>query len=285
MPPSYIQLGPLTRTIANRARWLYDDKFPACQEWADEIERVLQHIYVNGKFDEFLPRLRDVDAKQRDAKLAEARVSFFFHRNSFRILAYDPPGSDGSEGDLLIQWGDTAPIFVEVKAPSWRGELFPRTEEAKRLLTPVQREWILNRLRKPKDIDLEARWVDPAGQALDVVGRNALKKFFDDRPNLVVVADDFFVTAVGLPTLDAIAKAEMADPEYNRVGGILFFKPECYDAEIEYRIQYVDNPKALSSCSLPNAVRQGFTRSTAQQKQPRRRRYGAGLRGFFNEGF
>jgi hypothetical protein len=272
MHPDDIQLGPLTRTISDGAKWLGEDKFPAWQEWADEVEQILQHTYVTGRFARLLPRLRDVDAKQRDSNLAEARASFFFHRNGFSILGYNPPGANGNEGDLLIQWGAGPPVFVEVKAPSWRGELFSRSADGMSSLKSEERQWIMNRLRQPKDINLETRWINPAGNAIDVIERNALKKFHDDRPNLVVLADDFFVTPVGLPTLDAIATAKMSQLEYNRLGGILFFKAECYSSQIEYRIQYVDNPTALPRCHLPEAVRRGFLESTAEAKRLRRRR-------------
>jgi hypothetical protein len=267
MPPrDAVQLGPLTRTIANAARWLDDDKFPARQEWADEVERVLQHLQSQGVFERFLPRLRDVDAKQRDAKLAEARVSFFLFRNGFRILEYDPSGADCTEGDLLVQWQDATPIFVETKGPSWRGELLPRTEAERARMTPQQWEEFKERIRKPKEQDLEARWADPAGQALWVVEENALKKLFDDRPSLVAVADDLFVTPVGLPNLKAVVEQHMGRAGFDRLGAILFLKPECRRSAIEYRIDFVVNEGALPPCRLPEAVSKGFAASAEQSR-------------------
>src|ERR1043166_4373867 len=105
--PKHISLGPLTRGISNGARWQHEDLFPAWQEWANEVERLLEHLVAQDQFERFLPRLRDVDAKHRDAKLAEARVSFFLFRNGFRIIEYDPAGADGTEGDLVVQWRDS----------------------------------------------------------------------------------------------------------------------------------------------------------------------------------
>jgi hypothetical protein len=77
-------------------------------------------------------------AKHRDAKLAEALTSFFFFRNGFQILDYDPPGADGNEGDLTIQWRTSTRIFVEIKNPSWLGELLPRTKGEQDRLTKQQ---------------------------------------------------------------------------------------------------------------------------------------------------
>jgi hypothetical protein len=60
---------------------------------------------------------------------------------------------------LVIQWHETTPIFVEIKAPSWRGELTPRADAGKSKLTPQQLSSVKERLRKPKDIHAETRWI------------------------------------------------------------------------------------------------------------------------------
>lgn len=283
-PPDDVQLGPFTRMISNGAKWLDDDNFPACQVWADEVERVLQHLQSQGIFERFLPRLRDVDAKHRDAKLAEARVSFFLFRNGFRILEYDPSGADGTEGDLLVQWQDATPIFVETKGPSWRGELLPRAEdERSRITAPQQLQEFKERIRKPKEQALEARWVDPAGQALWVVEENALKKLSDNRPNLVAVADDLFVTPVGLPNLKAVVEFEyMGRAAFDRLGAILFLKPEHRKSAIEYRIDFIVNEGALPLCRLPEAISKGLAASAEQSRRDWSAQYGRGA-SFFSK--
>lgn len=211
-------------------------------------------MLAQGQFDRFLPLLRDVHAKHRDAKLAEARVSFFLHRNGFKILEYDPPGANGNGGDLRVQWRETKPIFVEIKHPNWHGELAPRTKRKQQGLTTEQTEALRKRLAQPKDIDGEARWIDPVGQAMWVLDENALKKLHPDRPNLLVVADDFFVTPIDMPNLEVDVKTRLKDPKYERVGGILFLKPDLLDRGVRYRMKFIENENALPSCRLPTEV-------------------------------
>lgn len=112
----HIKLGCLTRTITDNSAWRGKDDFPSDQVWADEIEKVLSHIHAHGQFDRFLPRLRG-PVSQRDGALAEAHVSFFFDRNQFRIVSWEPEAVLGHPGDLEIQWQGTPSIFVEVKGP------------------------------------------------------------------------------------------------------------------------------------------------------------------------
>jgi hypothetical protein len=279
MPPERIRIGPLSRYVLERAEWLGEDDFPASQEWADELERLLCHLQVQGRLDLLLPRLTAMDGKHRDSALAEARVSFLFKRIGFRILGYDPPGADGYEGDLLMQWPGTEPIFVEVKAPSWRGEITPEKREDRKRLTTTQKQEIKTRHQEPKYKDLEFMWIDPAGQVLDVVGRNALKKLQDDQPNLVVVADDLFVSAVHLPTLAAKAKQCMSDPRWNRLGGLLLVKAVVPAAsewsilpQVEYGIHFIENLAALKSCALPANVSNGLKLSSENYIQTVRKR-------------
>jgi hypothetical protein len=94
-----------------------------------------------------------------------AEGAFFFSRNGFRILEYDPPGADDTKGDLIIQWRETTPIFVEIKAPSWHGELTSRADCAQKL-TPQRFASVRVRLKSqkifmPKLVGL-IRWVRPS---------------------------------------------------------------------------------------------------------------------------
>lgn len=116
-----IRLGRLTRVIREEARWVGQDDFPASQDWADEVEQVLQHLECHGMFSKFLPALR-ADNRQRDAAMAEARVAFWFCRNGFRITRWFPQVTKRA-GDLEVVWSDGPAIFVEVKCPTWQSEL------------------------------------------------------------------------------------------------------------------------------------------------------------------
>ena len=102
--------------------WLDKSVFPAHQEWADETEKVLAFLESQGVLDSMMSRLTARES-ERDGALAEARTGFFFSRNGFRIVEWEPEAVMGRPGDLEIQWRDTPTIFVEVKGPGWEGEL------------------------------------------------------------------------------------------------------------------------------------------------------------------
>ena len=245
-----VDLGDHLRIAADGARWLDQDDFPADQIWADEIEAVLNFAAVNGQFDRALGRLRG-SARQRDATVAEFRVAFFLRRNGFRILEWEP-NATGKPGDLLIQWRETPPIFVETKAPDWEGELSPdEREERKRL---------------PKHVTGDGRAVDPVGAILDVVRENAVPKFGDSRPNLVVIHDDLFVSPAELPSTvvrDRVA-AGLADDGFERVGAVCFVHPTrpLPGREIIYATLFVENESALPACRIPEPVSIGLRRSS-----------------------
>jgi hypothetical protein len=257
--PSFLNLGPLTQKIAYKAKWLTQDDFPGSQVWADDVERVLSFVLAEGQFERFLPRLND-DRRSRNSALAEIRAAFFFHRNSFRILSWEPKSTTGKLGDLEIQWFDTGPIFVEIKGPDWQGEL-------------SDSEKMGERKTQLKYLDMEARFVDPASQVLKVIESNAIPKFSRDRSNLVVIVDDLFISPVGLPGLESQVQAELARAEFAILGGVLFLKADWWAGSIEYRIQFVSNPNALSQCALPFPVTEGFLASSQHDEQQRVRRY------------
>jgi hypothetical protein len=79
---------------------------------------------------------------------------------------------------------------VEAKAPDWEAEL---SETDRR-----QGRKVLG-----KYVDLEARAVTPFDVLMDVIGRNAAPKLLPGTPNLMVTADQLFVSIVGMPYPEA----------------------------------------------------------------------------------
>jgi hypothetical protein len=107
--------------------------------------------------------------------MAEARAAFFFHRNGFQILRWEPEEVPDHPGDLDIQWQESEPIFVEVKGPDWEGEL-------------TEAERVAGRTSLPKYINAEGRAIVPQERVLYAITR-ALPKLAEQRANLVVVVD------------------------------------------------------------------------------------------------
>jgi hypothetical protein len=147
--PDEVILGPLTRLVVGNAKWRESSQYPAFQVWADEAERLFAFLEAQSMFERFLPRLCARE-REKTAAMAEARTGFFFHRNGFRILRWEPEEVKDHPGDLDIQWRNCEPIFVEVKAPDWEGEL-------------TERERHEGRKDLPKYINAEGRAIAPQG--------------------------------------------------------------------------------------------------------------------------
>ncbi len=247
------------RVIHYGAKWRREDAFPGRQVWADEIERLLCFLVAQDQFERFVPRLRD-NARARDAALAEARVAFFLYRNGFRIRAWEPASSNGRRGEFEVSWNSGPPIFVEVKAPDWQGELLPEEKTG-------------TRKAQGKHVDLEARRVDPIAQPLAVITKNAVPKLTPDRPNLVVIADDLFLSPVAAPYVESRIEDYLARPENACISSVLFFQAEERRSEIEYFIRFHENLAAYETCRLPSEIVSGFKASATADYERRLRFY------------
>lgn len=251
-PPSDVNLGSLTRSVLDGAVWRNESVFPAFQAWADEVECVLSFLAAQGIFDRFLKRLR---AREYEGALAEARAGFFFHRNGFRILRWEPEAIAGRPGDLEIQWRDGVPVFVEVKGPGWEGELSPD-------------EIRVGRQHLEKYINAEARAVGPVERVLYAIEKS-LPKFAPDRPNLVVVVDDLFISPTELPKdyLIGTITRGIVGPEFRRVSAVFLLNPVSYGGPVEYRKYFV--PNAGAEAALPEAVHTGLLAGNSDAQGPR----------------
>jgi hypothetical protein len=258
--PRHLRIGPYLRTVAANAKWRTADEFPSCQEWADEVEKVLAFLDSQDQFERFLPRL-SARKGERDGALAEAFVGFFFARNGFRILRWEPVVIQDRPGDLEVQWDTTAPIFVEVKGPGWESELSPSERSQ-------------GRASQPKYIDTEARWMAPAEKFRYAVTK-ALPKLGIERPNLIVIADDLFVSPPEWEPLkrhvSSILEHFLREPAYSAVGAVLMIRPILYEKTVQYLIGFVDNEFALGHCRLPQVVSIGLGRSAGSQRPGRHR--------------
>lgn len=249
---SEIKLGPLTRAMCDSASWKGQDDFLSSQLWADEVEKVLSFLEVHGQFERYLPVLKG-KLSQRNGALAEAIVAFFFHRNGFSILSWEPKGASDNLGEFEIQWKNTQPIFVEVKGPRWEGEL-----EDDEKFGP--------RRGQPRYIDAEARWVDPVQKVISAAEK-AAPKFLPDKPNLLVVAGYLlFLSPSDLPRdiVEPKLSHALSDQKFSNIGGIMIFDIYYGLRGIEYPMVFVENPNAEPLCVIPKDVSKGL--SAANQK-------------------
>jgi hypothetical protein len=251
-PPKEIKLGRLTGSIVAGAHWLDQDNFPAHQQWADDVERVLAFLEAERKLGDFFPRLNRQNAEHRGAALAEARAAYFLRELGFDIVEWEPTAIHNRPVDVAIRLhGSPITIFVEVKAPTWQGEVTRALSTA----TPDEQAAILARVDREKYINAEARFIDPVGVALDVICRNALPKLADDRPNLVVTVDDLYMSPVGNPFLQSRLKTAFeSDRTFERLGGVFLLNPESHDDQVLYRCAFAQNCSCLPQCALPDDV-------------------------------
>jgi hypothetical protein len=194
------------------------------------------------------PRLNRLRGNRRElfAELAEARAGRFLHNLGFKILGWEPPSTTGFPGDLLVQLGQTVPIFVEVKGPDWEGEF-----EAE-----LEKKEFFKRKALGKYVDGKSRAVSPIQIPFIVIKENALKKFSDDRPNLVVIVDDLLDSpADARGVIEGYVATFFENVEVKRLGGVLFLKPETvWGRPAHYLSNLYDNPNAFTACRLPVAA-------------------------------
>jgi hypothetical protein len=203
-----------------------------------------------GQFERFQNPISKGRAHQRDEALAELRTAFFFSRNGFPIVQWDPPGASGAVGEYLLS-ANGHPVFTEVKSPGWEAELSEEERKA-------------GRTKKPKYVHGDARAVAPWLQTRECIER-AYHKFKDDQSNLLVIADDFHVSLVddvelvqiGLFENRGIYGGEMgcfATSTYERLGGVALFSAKLMSRIVEYEMIVLSNPFALPATQLPEAL-------------------------------
>jgi hypothetical protein len=248
--PNGVRFGPLTSSIWEGAAWMTQDEFPSSQLWADEIERILSYVQAQGKFEYYLGALRG-NANQRDSAIAELRVAFYFHRNQFPVIEWKPAGENGNEGEYLIRSPEFENIFVEVKAPGWEGELSQKERES-------------GRIRLGKHIDREARAIAPWERIQFAIDK-AYKKFMSSSRNLLIIADDLFVSLehgtdmhANMAFYSSSNNGRFANARYARIGGIGFFWVKNNGKEIWYEMKLFLNPYCLETVRLPESFIKAF---------------------------
>jgi hypothetical protein len=244
--PTGVQLGPLTSTIRNGARWATQDQFPSDQIWADEVERVLTFAQAQGQFDHYLNKLRG-NARQRNSALDELRAAFFVSSKGFPVVEWEPIGADNKEGEYTIRTPSGIDVFTEVKSPSWEGEL-------------SDEERASGRKQQPKYMHSEVRAIGPWKSIRFAVDK-AYGKYLDTTPNLLVIADDLFVSLrhgtelhVGTALYDPRDGGYFTNASRENLGGVGVFWVTHDGSEILYTMKLFLNPHALPAVAIPEEL-------------------------------
>ncbi len=242
-------LGPLAQLVKNDARWT--DKYPAWQTYADELETLLEFTKAKGQFDSYRGPLQGSNS-QRDSALMELRVAWHLEQKEFPVTAWKPVGAGENEGEFLVVGHSKQKVFVEVKSPGWEGEV-----------TSAQRK--AGRLRRPKWIDGEGGATAPWERLRFAIDK-AYNKFVDSMPNLLVVADDLFISPAHCPQV-SVAQAlyvradnpgYFSDHRHERLGAVGLFKinEELARPNIEYEMRLFLNRNALPATTLPSDMQE-----------------------------
>lgn len=106
----------------------------------------------------------------------------------------------------------------------------------------------------PKYINAEARWFDP-GECVLYAVEKAMPKFASNRPNMLVVVDDLFVSPLAMSRnmLETI-NSEVNRSPYNQLGGVFLFKPVLVRGEVVYCTHFIENQAVDTQCALPPVV-------------------------------
>lgn len=93
---------PLLEQIKNGAAWHGRNEFGCHEAWNVEHEKWLTFIKKEGRWEQYLPKLRGLP-KQRDDAFAEIATAYFLCKfKSFRIIEWDPKGHNNHKGEYVL---------------------------------------------------------------------------------------------------------------------------------------------------------------------------------------
>jgi hypothetical protein len=244
-----IAVGPLTSAMCNQGRWRAEETlYPHWQVYADEIESVLRFAEAQHQLERYWPRLTARKA-QRDSALDEIRIAYYFHRNEFEIVEWEPVGQHNRMGEYLVRGPSNVDVFVEVKGPRWEGELKP---------------WEIQqgRTKQPKDLDSEARWVSPR-KRIQIEIDKAYGKFAPTTHNLLVIAGyRGFMALNEIQAREALYNARLSGyfttPAYENLGGVGIFSMGNHISETAYEMSIFLNPVPFARECLPADLVRAF---------------------------
>ena len=254
--PMIASYNTLSERLLCEARW--KDPYPAHDEWAVELEELLQFLLAQSRLDAFWPRLTGPRPQERDDALQEIRIARFLDANGYPVVLWEPPGNGNYIGEFSV--GKFSPsVFVEIKSPGWEAELSKEEREVGRAKEPKYQE---QELRGGPD----GPW-QPIRQSI----RKAYPKFRSDQPNLLVIADDRFMSLTewgNLAPEQALFIRSTALGEFGyfttnlfeNLGGIALFSALNYvEGGLQYKFTLYPNPMARAETALPTAFVKSFS--------------------------
>lgn len=247
---------PFLCRISQEADWISEDEFPAAPEWADVHEEWLRFVDSKEQTARFASRLTK-SAYQRDRTFSEIAVGYFLETKcSLPIIEWEPHGEAQTRAEFIVGSSEER-VFIEVKTGGWQKDI----KEAKGRNSP--------RFAQPKYIHAEVRSVGNWAVIRNAVS-NGYKKFPNSIPSLLMIRDDYFIP------LDKFLGPDIAlyrsgdgcftDRRYERLGGVGIFSVDLRDTGLHYHFSVYENPNAIDSVKLPQALFQGYSRCNGAGK-------------------
>lgn len=213
----------------------YTDEFGYNQIWNKEINRWLELIcnvdhdfYNSGK-----KRIKQSNAK-RDEFLGEIFAVFYFHKIlKANKLKLEPNGLRNKKLDFACSCFGGQMWFVEVKSPSWKGE--------------VQKNTGLNQKEKNKRCE-EPQYKNDGGgsftprDAIEDSIKNSLAKFDENKNNALVIVPNMFVPICeNSIDLENIIRDEILKQDDNKLlSKVIILEKSLIYKKIEYQYYCLD---------------------------------------------
>lgn len=169
----------------------YNDDFGHSDEWNKEIDKWLSFLYKVDNYSYNLSKKRVLIEKQRDEFLAELSAMYFISIiNGCEIIEVEPKGKGNTKLDFTFIDKNREKWFVEVKRPSWRGEVVKNSS--------LSSESKLKRLKQPQFISGDGRSFS-VNDAIEDPVRHALPKFALEQNNLLMILPNMFAQIAWMP--------------------------------------------------------------------------------------
>jgi hypothetical protein len=257
---------PWLHVVAQGADWLGTDEFHEVvavgggRLW----ETWLSFVAVNGGLPHYVSRLKGGKDQCAIAFNEIAVAHFFATECRMRILGWQSPGLQNTLGEFLVGPDANRPIFVEVKSPRWQAEIAQGHGDSH------------PRLKMPKYVGIETRPTNP-WVSVDYAVEKAYRKMPGDKPSLLVIKDDLFVSLadwaaitrdIGLYAPKSGLNADggvFVDRRYERLGGVGVLKVGVGTPfrGVRYDFSLFENPHALPPVALPPEICGGYPRYNA----------------------
>lgn len=178
-----------------------NDDFGYSLEWSQEVDRWLEYLYsINPNYYQ-QNKKRVLKDKQRDEFLGEIKTIYFLGKIlGLKIIDIEPAGNGSTKLDLSIEDLSGKLWKVEVKSPSWKGQIWKDPK-----LTEAQKK---ARTSLPQYINGEGGSFSSEEEiefAVEDSIKNALPKFIKGENNLLVIVPNMYEQIITMLGISAMA--------------------------------------------------------------------------------